>query len=116
MMADIMVDKLDFQKYGVKAVYLIGSTKEATAGPSSDLDFIIHVESKNSIETQKLEEWINGWSLALNEMNYERTGYSLKTGLIDTHFVDEADFKNKDSYATMIGSHSNSARLLKKLN
>jgi hypothetical protein len=34
--------ELDPQQFGVEAFYLIGSTKNATAGPSSDIDLMLH--------------------------------------------------------------------------
>ncbi len=114
MMAEKIVNKLDFNEYGVQAVYLIGSTKDATAGPSSDLDLILHVNSRHHSCNERLKEWIQGWSFALSEMNYEKTGYYIEEGLIDAHYIDEDDFRNKDSYASMIGSHNNSAWLMKQ--
>jgi len=32
----------DFDKFGIEAMYLAGSTKNANAGPGSDIDLIIH--------------------------------------------------------------------------
>ena len=114
MMAEKIVNKLDFNEYGVKAVYLIGSTKEATAGPSSDLDLLFYVRSRENFPYKRLWEWLQGWSCALTEINYEKTGYYVKDGLIDAHFIVDEDFKNNDSFASMIGHHTNSARLLKQ--
>ncbi len=37
--------------FGVKACYLSGSTKNATAGPESDIDLIIHIDA----DRQQLE-------------------------------------------------------------
>jgi len=45
-------------------------------------------------------------------MNYSKTGYK-SDGLIDLHIITDQDIKNKTSFAVMIGSVYNSARLLK---
>lgn len=110
-MAETIVSKMDFKKFGVKGVYLIGSTKTAEAGPASDIDLLIHVNG-DTIANQRLEAWIAGWSLCLAEMNYERTGYQ-SNGLLDLHLITDEDVKNKTSYAVMIGSPYNSAKPLK---
>src|ERR1019366_116564 len=41
-MAQRIAAELDPQMFGVKAFYLIGSTKNGTAGPASDIDLLIH--------------------------------------------------------------------------
>ncbi len=110
--ATIIADKLDFEKYGVKAFYLIGSTKNASAGPSSDIDILLHFAGDNLQETA-LKEWMEGWSLCLSEMNYLNTGYKTD-GLIDLHIITDLDIKNKNSFAVMIGAITNGAKLIRK--
>ena len=111
-MAEILASKLDLDRFGVKGIYLIGSTKNATAGPASDIDLIIHFDGS---EEQKkcLNTWLEGWSLCLAEMSLMRSGYKPKDGLIDCHFVTDEDIAKKNSFACMIGSIENSARPLK---
>ncbi|MEZ5000223.1 MAG: nucleotidyltransferase domain-containing protein [Bacteroidales bacterium] len=59
-MVENIADKTDFKYYGLKAMYVIGSTKEANAGPGSDIDLLIHF---NGTEYQKLfKAWIDGWN------------------------------------------------------
>jgi len=41
-MAEEIAALMDAERFGVKAVYLIGSTKNVNAGPQSDIDLIIH--------------------------------------------------------------------------
>jgi len=41
---NIIAEKMDMERFGVKALYLIGSAKNATAGPASDIDLLIHFE------------------------------------------------------------------------
>ena len=43
-MAQRIAAQVDPQLFGVKAFYLIGSTKNATAGPDSDIDLLLHLQ------------------------------------------------------------------------
>lgn len=109
-----MADKLDFQKYGVKSFYLIGSVKDATCGPGSDIDLLLHIDGDN-VQQMRLREWIEGWSLGLDELNFSKTGIR-SDGLIDLHLVTDDDIKNQDSFASMITSVYNRARIIKSRN
>ena len=107
-------EHMDLHVYGVEAVYLIGSVKEATAGPKSDIDLIIHFYG-NSRQKELMNTWILAWGKALAYYNYERTGHMLEEGIIDVHYVTTDEIEKKsNSYAAMIGSIHNSARLIKK--
>jgi predicted nucleotidyltransferase len=110
-MANIIAKKIDFDRFGVGNFYIIGSTKNANAGPNSDIDLLIHFTG-NENQKKELTAWIEGWSLCLSEMNYFKTGYK-SDGLIDLHIITDHDIKNKTSFAVMINSAFNSARLLK---
>jgi hypothetical protein len=46
---------------------------------------------------------LSGWSSALSEMNYLKTGYQSE-GLLDIHYVTDRDIENGDSYAIKISS------------
>jgi hypothetical protein len=99
-MAERIAEELDPDRYGVAALYIIGSTKNANAGPSSDIDFIVHFRGTEQ-QRSALERWLEGWSHALGEMNYLRTGY--KTGgLLDVHFVTDEDIEKGSSFAAKI--------------
>jgi len=102
--------QLDPAEYGIKAFYVFGSTKNATAGPGSDIDILIHF---NGSEKQKanLLLWLDGWSRCLAEMNYLRTGYK-SDGLLDIHLVTDEDIRKKTSYAVKIGAITDAAREL----
>jgi hypothetical protein len=112
-MAQAISEKLDMERLGVEAVYVIGSTKDATSGPVSDIDLLLHFRG-NEAQRKQLEAWMEGWSLCLDEFNYSKTGYRTLHGLIDLHLITDDDIANKTSYAVMIGSSYNSARLLRK--
>lgn len=112
-MAQNIVNRTDFKYYGINAIYLIGSTKEATAGPASDIDLLVHFTG-TEFQRQLFISWINGWSYSLDEINSQNTGYKTESGLIDLHIITNEDIKNKTSFAIMIGNINNPARLLKK--
>ncbi|HKL38083.1 MAG TPA: nucleotidyltransferase domain-containing protein, partial [Bacteroidales bacterium] len=113
-MAQHIADAMDFDALGVKAVYIIGSVKEANAGPASDLDLLVHFAGDPHQESN-LRYWIDGWSRSIAQTNYEMTGYQMEQGMVDLHLVTDQDLKNKtDSFAAMVGSHQNSARLLRE--
>ena len=113
-MAEKIAENLNFDKYGIVAVYLIGSTKNATAGPGSDIDLMIHfMGSENQRST--LESLMEGWGRGLAELNYTRTGYRILGSLIDLHIITDKDIQDKSSYASMISSKENSAKLLRSI-
>jgi len=94
--------RLDAERFGVVAIYVIGSTKNGTAGPASDIDLIVHI--RNDLERQAaLERWLDGWSQALAATNLLRTGLQAER-LLDLHFVTDADIAEQGSFAVMIGT------------
>jgi pyruvate, water dikinase len=88
-MAQSLAAGLDPERFGVKALYLFGSTQAGTAGPASDIDLLIHVTGDEE-RRKTLEEWIEGWSLCLAEINYQRTGHR-SDGLLDVRYVTDED-------------------------
>lgn len=107
-----MAAKLDLEEFGVEAMYLIGSAKNATSGPASDIDIMLHFNG-DQCQERELKAWFTGWSYCLSEMNFIRTGHKTD-GLIDLHIITDDDIRNKTSFASMIGSIDNSAKLIKK--
>jgi len=112
-MAEEICNRLDFEKFGVKGFYLFGSSKNATSGPASDIDIIIHFIG-NSHQQESLMDWLDGWSQALAVINEQRTGHKSE-GLLDVHIVTNGDIKKKTSYAVKIGAITDAARPLKVL-
>ena len=102
--------QLDGQRFGVKAFYLIGSTKNAIAGPGSDIDLLIHFTGSD-IQKEELLLWLDGWSRCLAEMNYLRTGYRGE-GLLDVHLITDEDIRKKTSFAVKIGAVTDPAKEL----
>lgn len=109
-MAERIAARLDSERFGVKALYLIGSTKNATAGAASDIDLLVHFTGTEE-QRKDLTAWLEGWSCCLAEMNFLRTGYR-SHGLLDAHLITDADIAMKSSYAVKIGAISDSAREL----
>ncbi|MCX6554988.1 MAG: nucleotidyltransferase domain-containing protein [Candidatus Aminicenantes bacterium] len=109
-MAERIASQLDGSRFGVKAMYVFGSTKNATSGPGSDIDLLIHFRGSED-QLQQLILWLEGWSLCLAEINYSRTGYK-SDGLIDYHILTDDDIAKKSSYAVKIGAITDAARPL----
>ncbi|MGD8534719.1 MAG: PEP/pyruvate-binding domain-containing protein [Candidatus Aminicenantes bacterium] len=109
-MAEQIASQLDPDRFGVNKFYVYGSTKNATAGPQSDIDILIHFKGTNK-QRKDLEQWLEGWSLCLDEMNRLRTGYKT-SGILDVQFVTDTDIANKTSYAVKIGAVTDAARPL----
>jgi len=106
-----MAERFDLERFGVEAMYLIGSTKNATSGPASDIDILLHFRGDPSQE-KELRAWFQGWSFCLSEVNLAKTGYKTD-GLIDLHIITDKDIEKKDSFASMIGSLYDRAKLIK---
>lgn len=102
--------KLDPLRFGVKAFYIFGSVKNASAGPASDIDILIHFVG-NEKQRSDLLLWLEGWSLSLSQINYLRTGFKTD-GLLDVHIITDEDIKKRNSYAIKIGAISDAARPL----
>ena len=96
-MAEKIASELDAERYGVKGLYILGSTKTGTAKAGSDIDLLIHFAG-TAEQRKELEQWFEGWSLCLDEMNYLRTGF--KTGgLLDVHFLTDEELANEEILA-----------------
>lgn len=106
-MAERIASHVDTQRFGIKAMYIFGSTKNATAGPGSDVDLIVH-DRGDLRQRQQFSTWLDGWSLTLAEINYLRTGYK-SDGLLDVHFVTDEDIASRTSYASKIGAVTDAA-------
>ncbi len=113
-MAEKIASELDGKRFGVKGIYIFGSTKNAVSGPGSDIDLIVHIDKEFCL-LNELNHWFEGWSLCLSEINYLRTGYKSQ-GLLDVHYVTDDDIKVKNSFATKIGAITDAARPLKLKN
>jgi predicted nucleotidyltransferase len=109
-MAKHIAGMIDPERFGVVDFYVFGSTKNATAGPGSDIDLLIHFRGSPE-QRENLNHWLEGWSLSLAELNYLRTGYK-SDGLLDVHIITDKDIEEKTSYAIKIGAPTDAARPL----
>ncbi len=110
-MVERIAEEMEPSRFGIKALYVFGSTKNATAGPGSDIDILVHVTG----DVQKMDlltSWLDGWSRCLAEINYQRTGYN-SDGLLDIHIITDEDVAQKTSFASKIGAVTDPARPLK---
>ena len=106
-MARRLAAELDAARFGIVALYLFGSTKNATAGPGSDIDLLVHFRGSPEQE-RELRCWLEVWSGRLAEMNYQRTGYQ-SDGLLDVHLITDSDIEKRTSYAIKIGAPTDAA-------
>jgi pyruvate,water dikinase len=109
-MAERLAAHLDPERFGVKGIYVIGSTKNATAGPDSDIDLLVHFVGTKK-QRKELMLWLEGWSQTLAEFNYQRTGYQTD-GLLDIRLLTDEDIRNKTGFALKIGAVTDPARPL----
>ena len=109
-MAKRISEEMNADRFGVEALYVFGSTKNATAGPASDIDLLVHFRGEEK-QLQDLLAWLEGWGLCLAELNYLRTGYRTE-GLLDVHIVTDDDIAKRNSYAVKIGAVTDAAQEL----
>ena len=109
-MAERLASQLDGERFGVRAMYVFGSTKNATATPGSDIDLLMHFHG-TARQKQQLELWLEGWSLCLAAINFSRTGCESKR-LLDYHLLTDEDFAKKTGYTLKIGAATDAARSL----
>jgi pyruvate,water dikinase len=110
-MAERIASELRMEEMGVAGLYLFGSTKNGTAGPSSDIDLLVH-HGATAEQMRCLEHWFLGWGQGLAEMNYLRTGYR-SDNLLDIHYITDEDIAKRSSFAAKIDAVTDAARPLK---
>jgi len=110
-MAERMIRAMDASRYDVEAVYIYGSVKNGTATPESDIDLLVHFRGDPS-QRELLEEWFRGWSEALTEMNFSRTGVRV-TGMLDVTFLSDDEVSKGEGLAAKINAVTDAARMLK---
>lgn len=109
-MVEKIASVIDTKRFGIKGLYVFGSTKNGSAGPGSDIDLLVHFEG-NEDQKKDLLLWLEAWGIALAEMNYQRTGYK-SSNLLDVHIVTDKDIEEKNSYALKIGAVTDAAKKL----
>lgn len=108
--AETIASHLDGERFGVQGFYVFGSANNASAGPESDIDLLVHFIGTDG-QRKDLLTWLDGWSLSLDQENYLRTGYKIK-GILDIHIITDEDLKERTSFAIKIGAIDDPARPL----
>jgi pyruvate, water dikinase len=109
-MAERLASRVEPDRFGVKAMWVFGGTKNGTAGPGSDIDLLVHFDGTEE-QRKDLLLWLEGWSISLAEMNYVRTGYR-SDGLLDARLISDKDIKNGTGYSVKIASVTDPAHPL----
>ncbi len=97
-------------RWGVRGIYLFGTTKNGMAGPDDKIGLVIHYQGLPD-QKKELDLWLEGWSLSLAETNYMRTGFH-SDGLLDVHFVTDAEVTGPASIAAKVRVSPESIRPL----
>jgi pyruvate,water dikinase len=109
-MAERLASSLDAPRFGVRAVYVYGSALSGSARPASDLDLLVHFAGSPE-QRSALDAWLQGWSLALGEANFLRTGQRVAE-LLDVRFVGDAEVQAQSGHAAKIHAVTDAAREL----
>lgn len=106
-------DELDASRHGVVALYLLGSTKNADAGPDSDIDVILHVRADTS-QRRALDEVLARWDEHARDTHEQKTGRRSSSVGIDAHVITDRDIARRTSFAVKLDSHTDRAELLRR--
>ena len=109
-MTERMAANLNAERFGIKALYIVGSTKNATADNDSDIDLLVHFNGTEEQKT-KLLHWFEGWSYCMGELNNMYTG-AKRTQLLDVHLLTDEDIAAGAPYAQKINASTDAARPL----
>ena len=109
-MAKCLASKVDPNQFGVVACYVVGSTKNLTAGPGSDIDMVLHFRGSPG-QRQELLMWLDGWALCLGEVNFMLSGFRAER-ILDVHIVTDNDIATKTGIAAKIGAVTDAAQPL----
>jgi len=100
--AERIAAAIDPARFGVRSVYLFGSTELGSAGVGSDIDLIV-VSGGDARQENDLRIWLEGWSLCLAEISFQLYGLP-STGLLDVRFLDPEEAKIEIPSFTAAGS------------
>jgi hypothetical protein len=100
--AERIAAAIDPARFGVRAVYLHGSTELGNAGVGSDIDLIV-ISGGDARQRSDLQIWLEGWSLCLAEISFQLYGLP-STGLLDVRFMDTEQAKTEIPSFTTAGN------------
>ena len=87
--AERFASMIDPARFGVRAVYLFGSTEAGNADVGSDIDLIV-VRDGDAHQRRDFEMWLEGWSLCLAEISFQLYGVP-SHGLLDVKYLDSEE-------------------------
>ena len=87
--AERIASAIDPVRFGVRAVYLLGSTEAGNADVGSDIDLIV-VGDGDRRQQRDLQMWLEGWSLCLAEISFQLYGVP-SHGLLDVKYLDSEE-------------------------
>ena len=100
--AERIAAAIDPARFGVRSVYLFGSTELGSAGVGSDIDLIV-VSGGDARQEKDLRIWLEGWSLCLAEISFQLYGLP-SSGLLDVRFMDPEQAKHEIRSFTAAGN------------
>ncbi len=90
-----LASNLDRDRFGVRALYLGGSTENGQAAHGSDIDLYVHFEGSDQ-QREALTCWFEGWSRCLAEFAHQQTGYPFPDGVLNVQWLDgPPDFRHQ---------------------
>ena len=101
---------LDAARFGIKELYVFGSSVDRTARPYSDIDLIVYFQGTQNQKRDFLA-WIEGWSHCLTQINFEKTGYIVKN-ILDIKFITGFDINNNTALIKKMNSLQDFAKKL----
>lgn len=111
-MAKRIASLTDMEKYGVSEIFLFGRSGTDTAYQNNEIGLLLHYDGTTD-QLRQLKLWLNGWSLALDEMNFIKTGHR-SGGLLDIRCLSDQDILGEGSYAALIDPENGPALLLRR--
>jgi hypothetical protein len=105
--AERIASAMDPVRFGVREVYLFGSTEAGNANVGSDIDLIM-VGDGDARRRSDLEIWLEGWSLCLSEISFQLYGIP-SYGLLDVKYLGPEEAR------TAVSSFSRAGKTLQKL-
>jgi hypothetical protein len=87
--AERIAAAIDPVRFGVKGVFLFGSTEMGNAGVGSDIDLMV-VCNGDGRQGKELEAWLEGWSLCLAEISFQLYGLPSE-GMLDVKILNSEE-------------------------
>ncbi|HET7746278.1 MAG TPA: nucleotidyltransferase domain-containing protein [Vicinamibacteria bacterium] len=99
--AERLAASIDPARFGVREVYLYGSSELGTAGPASDIDLLVSFDGDEA-QRRELLAWLDGWSLCLGEVAFQMLGVPVGR-LVSAKLVDPARARTEVQAAHLAG-------------